>query len=211
MGTGRLFFLTATAVLALVHPASGQDAAQPDPVDRELADLYAVVVGTQATMRCAVYDDTVHYLAPIEAVALEYRLRRMEAGLADDVDNIGDVVANMRAQAVQIPCGSSELDSYLSFNRTLAHDLIDIALLAWRDIEIDSCSYFADDGFMASARRAHDVGADIEISGAPARVKYIERMAANWVDRFETNCTNLSFDPTRTLPGLVALALPVEP
>ncbi|MCD7060760.1 hypothetical protein [Pelagibacterium xiamenense] len=197
------------AVLAL--PAFGQEAEPADAIEPQLADLYAIVVGTQATTRCAVFDDTMTYLTPLEATAAEYRLRQMETALAGPIENIADVVANMRAEAAQIPCGSESLEPFLDFNRGLAHDLVDVALLAWQEIDIAECNYFADDDFMASVAQAEDMAENLEITGTPARIAYVERTAAGWVATFEENCRSLAFDPTRTLPGLVALALPAEP
>ncbi|WP_404404481.1 hypothetical protein [Pelagibacterium halotolerans] len=208
MMSGRPCLAVAVVAATLASPVFGQDPEPADALDQQLMDLYAIVVGTQLTTRCAIFDDTTTYLTPLEQTAAEYRLRQMTSALAAEVENIADVVANMRADALQIPCGAASLDRLLDFNRSLSRDLVDVALLAWREIEIAECNYFVDDDFLESAAHAQDQAEGIDISGTPARVAYVQRTAAEWVTTFEENCQNLAFDPTRTLPGLVALALP---
>ncbi|WP_196259064.1 hypothetical protein [Pelagibacterium limicola] len=173
-----------------------------------LTDLDALIIGTQVTTRCALYDSRLSYLTPLEATGVEIRILELEAALATEIEDLADETSAMRAEANSIACGSEGLEPFLDFNRQVAADVIDIALVAWQAIEIERCSYFVDDDFLAATGRAKVQGAAVDLSRDPERARYITEMAQAWVNLFAENCFNLSFEPTQRLPGLIALALP---
>ena len=175
-----------------------------------LVDAGALVIGTEVTTRCAVFDASIQYLTPLEQVATTLRLGEMLAAASGNVENVPDRVAGMRAEAAATACGSSALVPYMDFSRQVARDVIDIALVAWRSIDIRQCNYFADDDFLAAAERARTTADAATIEGEANRRDYIEQSAAAWVALFADNCANLRFDPVETVPGQIALALPTE-
>lgn len=181
-----------------------------DEIQQMLTDLDALIIGTQVTTRCALYDSTLTYLTPLEATGAEIRIRELEAALAGEVEGLADQVSAMRAEANAIACGAEGLEPFLDFNRQTADDVIDIALLAWETIEIEQCAYFADDEFLAASRRAKASTDRVDLSGDPERAAYVQQTAQAWAMLFAENCFNLTFEPTQTLPGLVALALPSD-
>lgn len=181
----------------------------PDPAEQMLVDADALVIGTEVTTRCAMFDSLVTYLTPVEQVGATLRLREMTGAISALVPDAADRVARMRADAAAIACGDQGLVPFMDFARQVARDTIDIALMAWRDIDIDRCHYFADEDFLAAAERAHSVSEALALEGASNRIAYIEQRAAAWAGIFASNCTNVSFDPVETLPGQIALALPI--
>ncbi|WP_127142687.1 hypothetical protein [Pelagibacterium montanilacus] len=203
-------------ILALLIPfhagAQEQEAApaQADANQQALVDLDALVVASQVSTRCALFDSSVTYLEPIEVTAIEYRIEQLSDSLRPTVQDLADRMSTMRGDAAAIACGHEGLVPFLDFGRQVAGDMIDTALLAWQSIEVEECSYFADSDFMSAVQRAEFAASALELSGPAARTAFIRNGAAQWTAIFASNCQNLSFDPTRTLPGLIALALPLE-
>lgn len=196
--------------------AFGQEAeegeAEPDTAayEQALVDMDALVVGTEVTTRCALYDWSVEYLTPLEQVGARLRLAEMIAAGTAAIPDLPDQLAQMHAEAAQISCGVPELAPYLDFSRQIARDVIDVALVAWRTIDIRQCNYFADDDFLEASERARAVAADAVLEGEDNRITYIENAGAAWAQTFAANCGNLRFDPVETLPGQIALALPTQ-
>lgn len=205
----RLGARCATVVLSLAcgAVAIGQETNGSEQV---LIDADALVVGTEVTTRCAVFDSSIEYLTPLEQVGATLRLEEILAAASEVVENVPDRVARMRAQAAEMECGSSALIPYMDFSRQIARDMIDIAIVAWRSIDIGRCNYFADNDFLEAVDRARATAETATIEGEPNRLAYIEQMAAAWVAVFEENCSNLRFDPVETVPGQIALALPTQ-
>jgi hypothetical protein len=197
-------------LLATTLPSTGISQTAADEVEQLLTDLDALVIGTQVSMRCSLYDSSLAYLTPLEATGAEIRMREIEATLRDRVDGLAEQISEMRAEANAIACGAPGLEPFLDFNRQTASDVIDIGLFAWRSIDIAQCSYFVDDEFFAAAQRAKDAGEALDLSGDPERAAYVQQTAQAWTTVFADNCFNLSFQPAPTLLGLVALALPVS-
>jgi hypothetical protein len=191
-------------LLASVASAQTTD----DEVEQMLTDLDALIIGTQVTTRCALYDSSLEYLTPVDAMGATIRLREIEASLADTVEGLPEQISEMRAEANAIACGAAGLEPFLDFNREIAHDVIDIALVAWRAINIEQCAYFVDDQLLAAVRRAKATSAEVDLAADPERARYIEEAAGAWVGVFNENCFNLAFEPAQTLPGLIALSLP---
>lgn len=211
----RLGRLIVTSTLACAPSLPLMAETVPNPAEQEvvaqlLVDLDALVIGLNATLRCALFDDSLDYLTPIEAVAVDYRARQIEAILAPVVSDLPDRLAQMRAEATAVPCGHEGLAPFLAFNADVARDLADISLLAWADITIEGCSYFADEEFVEAVTRAQAAGTALEPRGDAARLAYLEENATRWGDIFRANCYNVSFDPVLTLPGQIALALPTS-
>ena len=175
-----------------------------------LIDIDALIVGTEVTTRCALFDFSMQYLTPLEQVGATLRLEEIVAAAATLMEDTPDRVARMRADASEIECGNDQLIPYMDFSRQIARDMIDIGLVAWRSIDIDRCNYFADDGFLAAADRARETAEQVTIEGEANRVTYIEERAEVWAGIFAENCANLQFQPVETLPGQIALALPIE-
>lgn len=180
-------------------------------VDQMLVDLDALVVSIAVTTRCALHDGQIQYLTPLEQVGAAIRLGEMTTALGSALDDLPDRMARMHTDAAAIACGHEDLAPYMDFGRQVGRDVIDIALLAWRGIEIDRCNYFADDDFMGAVDRAQNAAMDWPIEGPDNRRAYIERQAETWITLFAQNCANLGFDPVPTLPGEIALALPLQP
>jgi hypothetical protein len=175
-----------------------------------LTDIDALVVGTEVTTRCVVFDTTLDYLTPIEQVGARLRLDELVAVGTPRIEDMADRLAGMRAEAAAIECGNDGLIPYMDFSRQIARDMIDIALVAWRSIDIERCNNFADDDFLVAADRARSVAETATIEGEANRVVYIEQRAASWVEIFANNCANLQFQPAETVPGQIALALPTQ-
>lgn len=200
---------TALAVcLALLNPAYAQTA--DEDLDQLLVDADALVIGLSATNRCALFDFTLTYLTPLEAVGAEIRLRQIEAALAPVVEGLPDQLAEMRAEANSVDCGNPGLAPFIGFSAQIAQDTIDIALVTWREVSIDRCSYFVDNDFLRAIDRAKIAAVDLALDADPARAAYIEEIAALWITLFNDNCFNLGFEPARTLPGQIALAIPTQ-
>ena len=193
---------------ALPSAVFSQDA--EEEVGQLLTDLDAMIIGTQVTTRCALYDSSLAYLTPLEAAAVDIRRREVETVLAGAVEDLADEISVMRDEANAIACGAPGLEPFLDFNRQIARDVTDIALIAWQGIEIDRCAYFADDEFMAAVGRAKAVEPAMATGAEPERAAYLNETAEAWVNLFNENCFSLGFEPTQTLPGLIALALPIE-
>ncbi|WMT88516.1 hypothetical protein NO932_07865 [Pelagibacterium sp. 26DY04] len=183
---------------------------QPSGSEQMLIDIDALIVGTEVTTRCALFDSSLQYLTPLEQVGATLRLQEIVVAASSLVEDMPDRVARMHADAAEIECGNSDLVPYMDFSRQIARDMIDIALVAWRSIDIDRCNYFADDGFMVAVDRARAAAEQATIEGEANRVAYIEHGAAMWVEIFNDNCRNLQFEPVETVPGQIALALPTE-
>lgn len=196
------------SLLLVASPSTGWAQSGEGEIEQMLTDLDALIIGTQVTTRCTLYDSTLTYLTPLEATAAEIRIREIESILAGTVEELADQVSLMRAEANAIECGSPGLQPFLDFNRQVANDITDIALVAWQSINIEQCAYFVDDDLLAAAGRAKAEAAGVDLSGDPERAAYVQEMAQVWVILFAENCFNLTFEPARTLPGLIALALP---
>ncbi|RDE09008.1 hypothetical protein DVH29_08610 [Pelagibacterium lacus] len=182
----------------------------PETPDQLQVDIDALVVAGTLSMRCALFDDSVDYLTPLEAVGADIRLSELIGLFAARSADAADVVAGLRGEAAAIACGDPRLATYMDFGRQVARDVIDVGMVAWQSIDVAACNYFADDDFMAAVARARAAAAAAEIAGPQNRVDYINRLAAGWVGLFADNCANLGFDPVETLPGAIALALPIE-
>lgn len=183
--------------------------AQPQlDVERVLVDLDALIHATRATTRCALYDEQIDYLTPLEQVGASVRLGELTTMLETRLDDLADRIAIMGNEATALPCGDEALVPYMEFGQQIGRDVIDIAMRAWREIEIANCSYFADEDFMAAVGRAQDAADTATIAGAENRQEYIAQQANVWVGIFTNSCANLYFDPVTTLPGQIALALP---
>lgn len=205
-GFGMMAILACS--LALASPAHAQTG--EEEIEQLLVDADALIIGISATTRCALFDFTLSYLSPLEATGAEIRLKQIEGLLGSAVEGLPDQLAEMRAEANGVDCGNPGLVPFLDFSAQIAQDTIDIAIVAWREISIDRCSYFADNDFLRAVDRAEAAAAEIDLSADPARAAYIEEMAALWIGLFNDNCFNLGFDPTQTLPGQIALSLPSE-
>lgn len=197
-------------VLASALPSAALSQTADDEIEQMLTDLDAMVIGTQVTTRCALYDSTLVYLTPLEAVAVEIRKREIETALGGAIEGLAEQLSVMRDEANAIACGAPGLEPFLDFNRQIARDVTDIALIAWQSIDIDRCVYFADDAFMAAVGRAKTTRPGTDLDADPGRTAYLTEMAQAWVNLFGENCFNLGFEPTQTLPGLIALALPID-
>ena len=197
-------------VLSSVLYCAGAAAQDAEGSEQMLVDAGALVVGTDVTTRCALFDSSLAYLTPLEQVGATLRLREILAAASGVMEDVPDRVAAMHAEAAAMACGSEALAPYMDFSRQIARDMIDIALVAWRSIDIEKCNYFADDDFLAAAARARNAAETATIGGEANRRDYIEQRAAAWVNLFADNCANLRFDPVETVPGQIALALPTE-
>src|SRR5690606_34388316 len=124
------------------------------------------------------------------------------------VPDLPERLFEMREEPNGIDCGNAGLVPFLEFAEQVAADVTAIALRACARIEIDSCNYFADDEFLAAADRAQAAASTLPEEPEATRRAYLETRAQAWIAVFEQNCYNLSFDPTLTMPGLIALALP---
>ena len=208
----RTSLLSGAFAVLLAVSVAGQASAQSGAadVDQMLADADALVVSTDVTTRCALFDDSIVYLTPLEQVAAQIRLGEIATAAAETIEDAPDRIARMRAEAAAIACGDPDLTPYMDFGRQTARDVIDIALFAWRSIDVPGCNYFADDDFMRAAERATMAAEQATIEGAANRVTYIEQRGAAWAEIFATNCANLGFEPVETLPGQIALALPTQ-
>lgn len=198
----------AFALLASALPLVAQAQSADEEIAQLMTDLDALIIGTQVTVRCSLYDFTLRYLTPLEASGAEIRMREIEAALSERIEGLAEQISEMRAEANAIACGSAGLEPFLDFNRQIAKDVTDIALSAWRTIEIEQCAYFVDNDFLAAVHRAKEAGEALDLSGDPERAAYVQQTAQAWTMLFAENCFNLSFEPAATLPGLVALALP---
>lgn len=209
---GRNFAWVIVACLATGFPVVAQEAevAADGDVEQILVDLDALILGTSATLRCALYNSDLAYLSPLEAAGAEIRIRQIEASLAPVVENLADRAAEMRAEASAVPCGNAGLLPFLEFSRQAGRDVVDIGVSAWATIRFEVCSYFADDDFISAVERARIAAAELTVSGDAERVAYIAENASRWTTVFAENCYNLAFDPTQTLPGQIALALPAS-
>lgn len=196
------------SVMMAIAPLSAQAQTEEDATEQMLAQLDAMIIGPQVTTRCAFYDDTIDYLSPLESVAVDIRRRETEMALSPIVNDLADRVSTMISEANAIQCGEPGLVPFLDFNRQIAGDVTDIAIVAWQDIAIEQCAYFADEDFMAAVGRAKAAQANVDAATAPDRAAYITSRAQAWVSVFAENCGNLGFQPAQTLPGLIALALP---
>ncbi len=208
--TPRRPMALAMLLMALVLPSAAHGQEADDEIEQLVTDLDALIIGTQVTTRCALFDSSIEYLTPLEVTGAEIRKRELETALSGQIENFADQVSEMRAEANAIPCGSQGLVPFLDFNRQIARDVRDIALVAWQSIEIEQCAYFVDDGFLAAVERAKAASETLDLSGDPARATYVEETGAAWAALFADNCFNLGFEPTQTLPGLIALALPAD-
>ncbi|WP_090596642.1 hypothetical protein [Pelagibacterium luteolum] len=199
--------LSATSIANAQEEAAAPAQPQID-VEQVLVDLDALIHATRATTRCALYDEQIDYLTPLEQVGASVRLNELTSILEGRLDDLADRVAMMGNEATALPCGDDALVPYMTFGQQIGRDVIDIAMRAWREIEIANCSYFADDDFMAAVDRAQEAADTAIIEGAENRQDYIEQQADVWVGIFSSSCANLYFDPVTTLPGQIALALP---
>lgn len=196
--------------IALLAPATALAQESQPELEQMMVDADALVVSTDVTTRCALYDTSVSYLTPLEQVAAQIRLGEIAAAAADVIADAPDRIARMRAGAAARECGDPDLVPYMDFGRQIARDVIDIALFAWRSIDVPGCNYFADDDFMRAAERAAAAAEQAEIEGGTSRITYIEQRGAAWAEVFASNCSNLGFEPVETLPGRIALALPIQ-
>lgn len=203
--------LRALSLIALASalPSAALPQTADDEIEQMLTDLDAMVIGTQVTTRCALYDSSLVYLTPLEAVAVEIRRRETETALAGALEGLAERLSVMRDEANAIECGSPGLEPFLDFNRQIARDVTAIALIAWQSIDIGQCAYFADEAFMAAVDRAKAMAPNADPGADPGRAAYLNETAQAWVNLFGENCFNLGFEPTQTLPGLIALALPI--
>lgn len=211
--SSRLLYSVAVVLVAMMGSGSAQETeATPAPqtinVEALSVDIEALTIASQATTRCAVFNSDIVYLTPLEQAAVEVHLSELETVLENAVENSAERLAAMKATAAGIDCGDADLVDYMDFGRQIGRDVIDTAMLAWREIEISRCNYFADSDFMDAVGRAQDAGAAAQIDGAANRVAFLEQRAETWVQLFGSNCSNLYFDPVTTLPGQIALALP---
>lgn len=199
-------FLSCAVACAIATSAFAQE----DGLDlrQGLVDLEGLIIAGSATTRCAIYDDDLAYLTPLEAVAVDLRIEQISRALSEHVDDLADRKAWMRERANALVCGAAALEPYLTYARGTARDITDVALAAWAGIEVEKCAYFADDDFMAAVDRAHQRAADLAPEENRPRARYLAQGADYWISVFEQNCYNLAFDPMTTLPGQIALALP---
>lgn len=205
--SGACAAVLAAALLAPIT-AVAQDIA-PE-TDQMMVDADALVVSTDVTTRCALFDTSITYLTPLEQVAAQLRLTEIATVAAETMEDTADRIALMRASAAARTCGDPDLAPYMDFGRQIARDVIDIALFAWRSIDVPGCNYFADDDFMQAAERAGAEAEQATIDGEANRIAYIEQRGAAWAEVFASNCANLTFEPAETLPGRIALALPLQ-
>ncbi len=210
----RSSFLSAACPVAVVLSMLmvGNGVAQDAGIDVEqmMTDADALVVGIDVTTRCAVFDTSVSYLSPLEQVAAEIRLGEIISSASNALDDAPDRIAQMRAAAAEQTCGTAGLAPYMDFSRQIARDVIDIALVAWKSIDVPGCNYFADEDFMRAAELASSQAQQATLEGEANRVAYIEQRGAVWSEVFAANCANLGFEPAKTLPGQIALALPTD-
>lgn len=191
-------------------PQETVEASDQAGVDQWLVDLDALIIATQVTTRCALFDAGTPYLSPRDETAVQVRMGELERSLAPLVPDLADQVSQMRSEANAIACGHEGLGPFLAFAEQVAADVTAIGLRAWASIDIDRCSYFADDEFIAAAGRARALAESDSGAGMDrTRLAYIETAAEAWVSLFERNCHNFAFDPTITLPGRIALAIPI--
>lgn len=201
--------LIARAALLLAAGASAATAQEDaGALDQMATDAEALIVASVATTRCALYDSSLRYLTPIELVGADIRLRQYEAVLNQQLEQFADDAAGVRERVSASPCGDAAFADYLDFARRVANDVVDIGLSALKEIDIRRCGYFVDDDFLAAFDNAKAEAETTTIEGDPARVAFITQNANAWISVFADNCFNLSFDPTLTLPGQIALAVP---
>jgi len=210
---GLALFIVAIVISAGASWAQEAEAepgqAEPDSaVSRALVGIDALIIATQTTTRCALYDSSLTYLSPLSETAARLRIEEMEAGLAPQVPDLPDRLSAMREEANAVDCGNEGLVPFLQFAEQVAADVTAIALRAWAEIDIDSCNYFADNEFLAAVDRAQAAAMTLPEETDAARRAYLEGRAQAWITLFTQNCYNLSFDPTITLPGRIALSLP---
>lgn len=186
------------------------DTPEAEQIEQLMIDLDALIIGTTASLRCPLYDSTIQYLSPLHVVAATFRIRQIEAALAEVVEDLPDQIAEMRAEAATIECGNEGLEPFIAFNAQVAQDLTDVALFAWRTLPVGQCVFVIDDGFRAAVARARGAGAALVLDEETPRAAYIRENAAFWQNLFVNNCFNLGFDPVETLPGQIALALPAS-
>lgn len=208
----RQYCMAGALILAVASAGHAQIPEEPEPsaLERLETDIDALIVASNVTLRCALYDNSIAYLTPLEQVGASLRLGELSGALASAVEDTADRTAQMRREASAIACGNPDLVPYLDFGRQVARDVIDVALTAWRDIEIESCNYFVDDDFLAAVSRVKAAAERSAIEGTENRVQFIEQQAAAWVAVFDSNCGALYFNPVETVPGIVALAIPSE-
>lgn len=212
MKSGACLALGTAFILALagMGQSAGAQGLPDDAREQFLTDLDALIIGTSATTRCALYDSALSYLSPLEVTGAELRIQEIRSTLSQFVVELPDLMAQMRSEANAVNCGNQGLEPFIEFSRENARDVIDIALAAWREISIDHCSYFADDEFMDSVRHTKALAAEMTLEGPEVRRAYIEENAAVWIRIFNENCFNVNFDPVPTLPGRIALSVPVS-
>lgn len=209
MDRGTLRAIAAAICLTLPAAIPAQEDEEAERLAQILVDMDALVIGTEVSMRCALYDDTLDYLTPLESAGATFRLQEMEALLAPEIPDLDARMVQMLIEAHEVPCGHPGLVPFLEYNRDIAREIVSTALLAWRDISLERCNFFADEDFMAAVDRAEARAEDFEPPANAPRAAMIAENAARWVAIFESNCPNLGFDPTTTLPGHIALALPM--
>lgn len=202
-----LYCLSIAVPLAPALAPAQETAPQSEQV---LTDIAALITSTESTTRCALYDSDTQYLTGLEQVAVTWRVDEMLGALDDAVPDLADRTAQMRADASDIACGSEALTPYLDFGRQIARDVVDVALFAWQEIDVANCNYFADEGFMRAVERARQRAEQTEIEGPDNRLAYIAQLGTAWRELFAANCRNAEFDPVPTLPGQIALSLPVQ-
>jgi len=212
MKSGACLALGTAFILALAgmgQSASAQELSD-DAREQLLSELDAMIIGTSVTTRCALYDTTLTYLSPLETTGAELRIAQLRSALSEFVEELPDLMATMRSEANDIDCGNQGLEPFIAFSRETAQDVIDIALSVWREVSIDHCSYFADDGFMDSVKHTKILAAETTVEGPDVRRDYIAENATAWGRIFNENCFNVNFDPVPTLPGRIALSVPIE-
>lgn len=206
--------MTATVVIAACAGGNAQESIPTEPertsidVEALTIDVDALIVADQVTTRCSMFAADIAYLTPIEQVGVNAHLGELTAILANATQDSADRLAQMRSAAASMSCDDDALVDYMDFGRQVGRDVIDTAMIAWREIDIAPCSYFADDDFMAAVARAREAAQSATIEGAANRQRFLEQRADGWVELFSSNCGNLYFDPVTTLPGQIALALP---
>lgn len=204
------------AIVAACAGGIGQEAAPSQPqgtgidVEALSVDIDALIVADQLTTRCSLFQTDMVYLTPVEQAGANVHLGELTALLSNSAENAADSLATMRAGAARMACDDAALADYIDFGRQVGRDVIDTAMLAWREIDISRCSYFADDDFMAAVERTRDAAQSAAIEGAANRLRFLEQRADGWIEMFSGNCNNLYFDPVTTLPGQIALALPTQ-
>lgn len=208
-----LISIVAALLSGVAAQAQDTEAVLPDAdldpaLSQALTDIDALIIATQVTTRCALYDSSLAYLSPLSETAARLRIEEMQAMLTSRIPDLPDRLSAMREEANTVDCGNDGLVPFLQFAEQVAADVTAIALRAWAEIDIDSCNYFADDEFLAAADRAQAAASDLPEASDASRRAYLEGRAQAWIGLFADNCYNLTFDPTLTLPGRIALALP---